>query len=173
MLAGNQQAVEALYVRYNKMIYNTALSYVQNPQDAEEITQDVFVTVYLKADTFKGQSKLSTWMYRITINKALDKLAKVKRRPQVSAELKSYHRVEFRHPGILKEQQEKAAYLFRAIDTLADAQKTAFILTHIEGLPQQEVAAIMNNSLKSVENLLLRARANLRKKLEGLHPEGK
>ena len=87
--------------------------------------------------------------------------------------MKEEHRIDFKHPGILLENQEKASYLFAAINELAETQKTAFILTYIEGLPQQEVASIMDNSVKSVESLLQRAKTNLKKKLISMYPEGK
>ena len=78
----------------------------------------------------------------------------------------------FDHPGILLEQKENARYLFEAIEELPETQKTVFILAHIEELPQKEIAAIMDLSLKAVESLLQRAKVNLRKKLGDLY-EGK
>ena len=66
------EALEHIYYQYNKRIYNTVLSYVQNIEDAEEITQDVFLEVYRSSENFKGDSSLSTWINRIAINKCLD-----------------------------------------------------------------------------------------------------
>jgi RNA polymerase sigma-70 factor (ECF subfamily) len=81
---------------------------------------------------------------------------------------------DFEHPGILLENKERAKILFRTIDTLSDNQKTAFILSFIEGLPRQEVANIMAISLKATESLLQRAKKNLREKLNILYyNEGK
>lgn len=77
---------------------------------------------------------------------------------------------DFVHPGVLAENREKARYLFKAIAALPENQKTAFVLTHIEDLPQKEVAEIMDLSLKAVESLLQRAKANLRKQLEDVRP---
>lgn len=170
---GNKAAFEVLYVKFKDKVYNTAISYLQNIEDAEEVTQDVFLSLFVKAQTFKGNSKVSTWIYRITVNKALNKLETRKRHPNTSTLLQDNFRIDFQHPGILLENQEKAAYLFGAIDTLAASQKTAFILTHIEGLPQQEVALVMQNTVKAVESLLQRAKINLKKKLMEHYPEGK
>lgn len=72
---------------------------------------------------------------------------------------------DFVHPGVLAENREKAGYLFKAIYSLPENQKTAFVLTHIEDLPQKEVAEIMDMTVKAVESLLQRAKANLRKQL--------
>jgi RNA polymerase sigma-70 factor (ECF subfamily) len=154
-------------------VYNTALCYLQNIEESEEITQDVFLTIFNKAASFKGNSKVSTWVYRITINKALNQIEKRNRRPICDSQLKENHRVDFEHPGVLLEQKEKSKYLFAVIDTLAETQKTAFILSYVENLPRQEVANIMKTSLKSVESLLQRAKTNLKKKLICIYPEGK
>ncbi len=157
---------------YNSKVYNTALSYLHCPEESKEITQDVFLTIFKKADSFKGNSKVSTWIYRITINKALNQIEKYKRRPSSDIPLKDHYRIDFEHPGVLLEHKENSKYLFAVIDTLVETQKTAFILSYIENLPRQEVANIMNTSLKSVESLLQRAKTNLKKKLISIYPEG-
>lgn len=157
---------------FKDKVYNTAISYLQNVEEAEEITQDVFLTIYSKASTFQGKSKVSTWIYRITINKSLNLIEKKNRRPKSDKEIQDFHKIDFQHPGILLENQEKAKYLFSVIDTLVENQKTAFILSYVEGLPRQEVADIMETTLKSVESLLQRAKTNLKKKLISIYPEG-
>jgi RNA polymerase sigma factor (sigma-70 family) len=170
---GNKLAFEELYSLFKDKVYNTAISYLQNIEDAEEVTQDVFLTLFAKAHTFKGNSKVSTWIYKIAVNKALNKLDQRNRKPNSNNKIEEYLSIDFQHPGILLENQEKATYLFNAIHSLNTTQKTAFILTYIEGLPQQEVALIMGNTLKSVESLLQRAKANLKKILIEHYPEGK
>ncbi|WP_262496955.1 RNA polymerase sigma factor [Formosa algae] len=169
---GNQKAFQELYLLYKSKVYNTALGYLQNVEEAEEITQDVFLSIFKRATTFKGQSKVSTWIYRITINKALNQIEKRNRRPKSNLEIQDYHQIDFQHPGILLENKEKAQYLFSVINTLIATQKTAFILSYVEGLPQQEVADIMETTVKSVESLLQRAKTNLKKKLISIYPEG-
>lgn len=154
-------------------MYNTALSYLQNIQDAEEITQDVFVSIFEKAHTFRNNSKVSTWIYRIAINKSLNLIDKRRRRPKAQSLIQDDARIEFHHPGIVLENKEKATILFATIDTLSENQKTAFILSYIEGLPRKVVAEIMETSLKSVESLLQRSKTNLRKKLISIYPKGK
>lgn len=170
---GDKKAFEELYILLKDKVYNTAISYLQNVEDAEEVTQDVFLSIFYKANTFNGSSKVSTWVYRMTINRSLDQINKSKRRPNSNDALKDIHLIDFKHPGILLENQEKASYLFTAINELVENQKTAFILTYVEDLPQQEVALIMENSVKSIESLLQRAKTNLRKKIISMYPEGK
>lgn len=170
---GDCNAFSSLYSSYKNKVYNTAIGYVQNVEEAEEITQDVFLTIYEKAATFRGKSSVSTWIYRITVNRSLNQLGKRKTRPISGEEIKDVHRVDFDHPGVKLENREKSKLLFAAIDKLPINQKSAFLLSYVEGLPRQEVADITEASLKSVESLLQRAKANLRKQLISIYPEGK
>lgn len=176
---GSEQALAQLYGAYAEKVYNTLISYTKNEEDAQELTQDVFLTLFRSASQFRFDSSVSTWVYRIAVNKALDFLRKqnaAKRQGVFTSLFTRSGEVlleppDFHHPGIKLEQKEQAALLFRVIDTLPDKQKTAFILTQMEGLPQQEVAQIMETSRKSVESLVQRAKANLKKSLEKYAPE--
>ena len=76
---GDQMGFTALMDLYQNMVYNTALGIVQNEEDADDITQEVFEQVYISIGLFKGQSKLSTWLYKITITKSLDHIKKKKK----------------------------------------------------------------------------------------------
>jgi RNA polymerase sigma-70 factor (ECF subfamily) len=157
------------------MVYNLALNYVQNVEDAEEITQDVFVSVYQSLHSFQENSSLSTWMYRITINKSLDFLKSKQRKKRFalltslffdnSNDLK-HNPPECNHPGILLEHKEALGKLFKVINELPNKQKTALILHKIEQKSQAEVAEIMNISPKAAESLIQRAKTNLSKKLD-------
>ncbi|MCX6183344.1 MAG: RNA polymerase sigma factor [Bacteroidetes bacterium] len=165
---------EALYHQHKRMVYNLALSYLQNHEDAQEVTQDVFVSVHQSIEGFNKQSTFSTWIYRITINKALDFIRAKNRKKRFaffsslfhenSGEVK-YESVGFDHPGVELENKEALENIFAQINTLPENQKTALILSKIEKLSQVEVAEIMNLSAKAVESLLGRAKENLMKKL--------
>lgn len=168
--SGNAEAFQCFYELFSSKVYNTAISYAQNEQDAEEITQDVFTKIFRSANQFKGNSKVSTWVYRITVNTSLNFLKHKKRFSFLSFGLDKKDQSDFDHPGILLENQENAKLLFKVIDTLPDKQKTAFILSFVEELPRQEVADIMEMSLKALESLLQRAKANLRIKLQKYYP---
>lgn len=167
---GNQQAFATLYKLYASKAYNTALSYTKNPEDAEEITQDVFIKIYKSMATFNGNSTLTTWIYRIVINTSLNYLKKNKRLSQYKNSITDIQTIEFEHPGVILENKENAKALYRAMDCLADTQKSAFILSYIEGLPRKEVAVIMDTSLKAIESLLQRAKKNMRIELENMYP---
>lgn len=170
IILGDKQSFEKLYDIFSEKVYNTAISYVQNEIDAQEITQDVFVNIFRYANKFRKESTVSTWIYRITINTSLNYLKRKKRSSFLSFGEKTPDKPDFNHPGISLEKQENARLLFQVIDTLPEKQKTAFILSYIEELPRQEVADIMKISLKAVESLLQRAKKNLRNKLEKLYP---
>lgn len=148
---------------------------VQDHGNAEDITQEVFITVFRSVLSFNGKSALSTWIYRITVNKCLDHLraqGRQKRQGVFSIFFQgepAYEKPVFDHPGVKLEHKENAKYLFAAIDTLPDNQRTVFVLVHVEDLPQKEVAEIMNVSVKAVESLLQRAKANLRRKLGDIY----
>lgn len=171
---GDETAFKFIVEEYQDLVYNTAIGIVQNEEDAEDVAQEAFVQVYQSIHNFKGESKLSTWLYRITVTKALDHERKKKRKKR-SAILKRIFLTEedneietpdFNHPGVLLDQKENAAELFRAIRKLPENQKVAFVLNKLEGLSYQEISEVMNTSLSSVESLLHRAKTNLKKNLE-------
>jgi RNA polymerase sigma-70 factor (ECF subfamily) len=172
--------LQELYTSYSKQVFNLALQYVQNREDAEEITQDVFVKVHQNLETFKHESKHSTWIYRITINTSLDYLKAKKRKKRFgiftslfhseSSEIK-YESISFEHPGVALEQREALENLFRCINELPENQKTALILHKIEQQSQAEIAEVMQLTPKAVESLIQRAKASLEKKLKS--SEGK
>lgn len=165
--------------QYQERVYNTALSFVKNASDAEELAQDVFLTVWDSISGFKGESSLSTWVYRITVTKSLD-LIRSRRAGKRFAFFSSltndkneikHHPVNWAHPGILQENKEKAVYLFNAIDQLPENQKVAFTLSKLEQLSQKEIAEVMQIKEGAVESLLQRAKQNLRKYLEDIYDD--
>ncbi|MBO0947814.1 RNA polymerase sigma factor [Fibrella forsythiae] len=171
---GDEGAFRQLYDLTKGRVYNTALGYVRNREDAEEITQDVYIEAFRSLGTFNREASVTTWLYRITVNKSID-FVRHQQRQKRFAFLTSlfnpktgaveHDATEAVHPGVLLEHQENAQILFRAIDKLADKQKTAYILTRVEGLNNMEAAAVMNITVGAVESLLQRANATLKKQL--------
>jgi RNA polymerase sigma-70 factor (ECF subfamily) len=170
---GDETAFKKLVDEWQDMVYNTALGIVQNADDADDITQEVFIQVYQSVSSFKGDSKFSTWIYRITVSKALDHEKKKKRKKRFGfvqglfggQEEEQLHPVEFNHPGVELEKKERANELFTALKKIPDNQRIAFTLHKLEGQSYQEVAEIMNTTLYAVESLMGRAKANLKKEL--------
>jgi RNA polymerase sigma factor (sigma-70 family) len=170
---GAQQAFNQLVEAYQHMVYNVALGIIQQQQEAEDIAQEVFIQVHQSIKDFKGEAKLSTWLYRITITKSLDWQRRKTRKKRfgimqnlfgLNNEV-MYETPEFYHPGVAMENKEQAAVLFKAISILPDNQKIAFTLNKVEGLSYQDVADVMNVTVASVEAYLHRAKENLRKQL--------
>jgi RNA polymerase sigma factor (sigma-70 family) len=174
---GEQQAFKSVVDLYQDMVYNTIISIVQNEADAEDITQEVFVQVYQSVSSFKGESKFSTWLYRISITKALDNEKRKRRKKRFAFVQRlfgengeaQYHPVEFNHPGVILDNKEKAGELFKALQKIPDSQRIAFTLSKIEGLSNNEIAEIMNTSFYAVESLLARAKTNLKKELKNYY----
>jgi RNA polymerase sigma factor (sigma-70 family) len=171
-MAENSDSFFIVYNQYKLLVYNVALNYVQNCEDAEEITQDVFVQLHQSLHKFEQKSTLKTWIYRITINKSLDfiKHKNSKKRffifgTKSNSEIELQNITTFEHPGILLENQENAAILYATINELTENQKTAFILSKLDGLSNPEIAAIMEVSISSVESLIFRAKSTLKEKL--------
>ncbi|WMJ72632.1 RNA polymerase sigma factor [Cytophagaceae bacterium ABcell3] len=171
-MALSEEILKEIYELHKAQVYNTALGMVQNVSDAEEITQDVFVDVFFNIQKFEGKSALRTWIYRITVNKSLDHLKSNKRKkrfawltslfdPESGKVL--HEQADFSHPGVKLENQENSAILFTEINKLPENQKTAFILSQMEGLSGKEISKIMEVSESAVESLLVRAKKNLRK----------
>jgi RNA polymerase sigma factor (sigma-70 family) len=168
---------DELYENYSNQVFNLALQYVQNREDAEEITQDVFVSVHRSLHKFDNRSLHSTWIYRIAINKSLDYLRAKKRRnffsklfPLTFNSVEQSQQTMFNHPGVDLEEKENLQRLFNCLNSLPEKQKTALILMRIEGKSQKETAEIMKLSPKAVESLVQRGKKNmsdLLKKNEG------
>lgn len=165
---------ETIYNEFRQLVYNLALSYVHNEEDAQDITQEVFVKVYQRYSAYKPHlSSLKTWIYQITISHCLDiiKARKSKKRfgfitglfaPDTSEPISEA--AHFDHPGVALEDKEAIQRLFALIDTLPDNQRTVLILTKVEDRSVKEVADIMQLSPKAVESLLQRAKVNFSKK---------
>ncbi|MEK6155594.1 RNA polymerase sigma factor [Flavobacteriaceae bacterium 3-367] len=176
---GDQRAYLQLLEAYQQKVFNTCISFVPNAADAEDIAQEVFIEVFNSVSKFKGDAKLSTWIYRISVNKSLEFIRKKKAKKRfgfmqsilgndIPIDRRSYF-TEFDHPGILLENKEKNEILFRAIHSLPDSQRVVFTLHNIEGRSYKEVAEVTGKSISSVESLMFRAKKSLRQLLEAYY----
>jgi RNA polymerase sigma factor (sigma-70 family) len=174
---GDETAFKRLVEEWQDMIYNTVVSIVQDDDAADDITQEVFIQVFQSISSFKGDAKISTWLYRIAVSKALDYERKQKRKKRFAFVQRLFgdagnvdvHPADFVHPGILLERKESAAGLFSALKKIPDTQRAAFTLHKLEGLSYQEIAAVMNTTLAGVESLMGRAKKNLQKELTAFY----
>ncbi|WP_299123770.1 sigma-70 family RNA polymerase sigma factor [uncultured Winogradskyella sp.] len=160
---------------FQQKVFGTCISFVPNKEDAEDIAQEVFVEVFNSINKFKGDSKLSTWIYRITTNKCLEFIRRknTKKRFAFLQSItgnaipfdKTNYFTDINHPGILLENKELNATLFKAINSLPESQSVVFILHKIDGKSYQEIAEITKRSLSSVESVMFRAKKNLQNRL--------
>ena len=173
--AKDNLAFRELVQRYQLMVYKACYNLLNHQQDAEDIAQEVFIEVFESVGQFRQQSKFSTWLYRIAINKSLNYLRKNKWKNMVNS-------IEHFFSGdknVNLEIEDKSAndspysidYIERgkllqaAIDALPENQKIAFTLNKFDELSYQEITEVMNLSLASVESLIHRAKINLQKNL--------
>lgn len=170
---------KTIVLEYQDRVYNTCLGFLRNEEDAEDVAQEVFMEVYRSIDSFKGDAMLSTWIYRIAVNKSLEEIRKRKRKKRwamltsFDPNIHDRKAVESIHPGVLIENKERAKVLFRAIDALPEQQKVAFTLFHVEGMDYETIAKTMDKSLSSVESLMHRAKVNLKKLLYQYYQQDK
>tara|TARA_B110000967_G_scaffold23650_1_gene21814 strand:+ start:1327 stop:1908 length:582 start_codon:yes stop_codon:yes gene_type:complete len=177
--SGNQAAFSLLIDDYQQKVFHTCISFVPNKEDAEDIAQEVFLEVYKSIGKFKGNSKLSTWIYKICTNKCLEFIRKknAKKRLVFMQRIlgneipldKTNFFTEFNHPGILLEHKEQSETIYLAINTLPESQKTVFTLAKLDGKTYQEIAEITGKSMSSVESIMFRAKKNLQKKLANFY----
>jgi len=164
--AGNDTAFKTLMERYQQQLFRTVMGFVHTKEDAEDVTQEVFISVYRSLHTFQGESEFSTWLYRITVNMSLNFLrSNRKKRLLDSLEALFTLRSDEKTPLEELESAERDRRIRKAIDSLPEKQRMAFILSRYEELPQKKIAAVMNRSEGAVEQLLQRAKENLQKKL--------
>ena len=170
----NRKAIGYLVNNYQKKVTKTAYYFVSNMEDAEDLSQEVFIEIIKSISRYKKKSSLSTWIYRITVNKSLDHLRKQKRRNilqtmgsflNVSSDRTNRDDNRLAIMDTRNVDKEKREILDSAVNSLPENQKIAFILNKYEELAYKEIADIMNLSLSSVESLIHRAKLNLQKKL--------
>lgn len=168
--SGDPRAFTLLVDQYADSIYRLVMSIVQHQEEAEDITQEVFTTVFTSIGKFKGDSLLSTWMYRIAVNKCQEMLRKQSRQKRsgkhVSYDIAGQHHVAvqsaYMHPQQELENNERAQILIGALNQLPEQQRIAFTMHKIDGFSYEEIAEILDTSLSAVESLIFRGRKQLK-----------
>ena len=179
----DEGAFNEIVSRYTDKIYRLALKITRNPSDAEEVLQEVFLTLIEKLYTFREDSKFSTWLYRVAANTSYLNL-KAKRKYVKNISLESY--APYNEDGSLTGiqindwsnlpdevllSQEGAEIIEKAINELPEPYRVVFHLRDVEGLKNEEVGEILGLSLPAVKSRILRARLFLRDKLSGYFNE--
>lgn len=168
--AGDTNAFEALVVAYQKQVYNLALRTVGNEEDAADMTQEVFLRAYRALGTFRGESKFSVWLYRLTTNVCIDFLRSRRRHPTVSltASEDDDEQPQFDLPAdesVGPEQQltrsEMRRSVARGLDSLPDDARKILILRELDGLSYAEIGKVLRLEAGTVKSRLFRARRRL------------
>jgi RNA polymerase sigma-70 factor (ECF subfamily) len=173
---GDHESFRRLVERHRVRVQRICLGFVKNPEEAEDLTQDVFFQIYRSSGGFRGDSAVSTWIYRIAVNHSLNRLRKRRRQAWFqffSESDASAHRLEdvpsrSDSPEVLAQKQERIAMLQKALGRLPESQRVAFTLHKVRGMSYEEVARIMDASLSAVESRIHRAKLNLQKYLVDL-----
>jgi len=174
LVNGQAGAFRELVERHQHKLINICYRFVHNKSEAEDLAQETFLEVYRSIDRFRGQSSLSTWIYRIAVSKSLDFVRKQSREKR-GGRLKALLRLDDSTieipapsstvPDRVMEQKERQRVLQSALARLPDKQHVAFVLSKYDGLSYQEIAETMKTSVSSVESLIHRAKNNLQKGL--------
>lgn len=169
ILEGDEIAFRRMVDQYKDLVMSACFGYVHNRQDAEDLAQEVFVEVFRSIKNFRGDSRLSTWLYRIATTKSMDLLKSRKRQKRGAFfqsasldEVNVQRHVERETPQDVVEQKERLGVLQDAMDQLPDKQRIAFTMSQYDGMSSKEVAEIMELKPNAVDALLFRARANMR-----------
>lgn len=175
---GNESAFNEIVSRYANKIYGFALRITRNSSDAEEVFQEVFLTLTKKLDTFRGESKFSSWLYRITVNASYMYLRSQKKH-ESNISLENYYPYDEKgtlmgrvmekdwssRPDIIIFSNEALKIIDKSINELPESYRTVFHLRDVEGLSNEEVADILEISIPAVKSRLHRARLFLRDRL--------
>ena len=171
---GDERSFRELVERSKINVYRLAYDLTGNRSDAEDISQDVFVRAYRALPGFRGDSKWSTWLYRITLNICMDHKRTMKRRPITSPGVEIDETLRDNHPPGTPGPDQSAEsallrqYIQRALTSLTHQERTVFILRHYHDLTLKQIAETMQIADGTVKSYLFRAIQRLRKELAPL-----
>ncbi len=169
ILNGDKQAYTLLVKRYQQKVFRLCMGFMHNPDDAADLTQEVFIKAYQKLSTYKGDSKFSTWLYRVSVNMAINS----QRKQKIRATFNFYDNgnetqqiADTRYADENINELEQKQMVKKILDSLPASQRKAIVLSHYEELSNKELAEVMGLSVKASESLLYRARSNMQKMIK-------
>ena len=183
ILQGDKEKFRMLVEQYQQMVFRTCMGFLHDKDDADDLTQDIFIQAYQSLHGFKGDSAFSTWIYRIAVNASLNRVRKNSGNPilnRLDSLFGSGKEKEISLPAFDNEnpesiliRQEHSKWVQNALDSLPENQRTAIVLSKYDDLSQKEIAEIMKTTEGAVEALIQRAKTNLREKLSSSYKKNK
>jgi RNA polymerase sigma-70 factor, ECF subfamily len=172
--AGDKNAFEILFNRYKDLVYSVCCRFIEDKDDANDISQDIFIKLYHSLGSFQYNSKFSTWIYKICVNHCLNILRKKKRNRILSLdyilekfgwEMTPEFEDKSTNPEKNFEKNEELEIFQKALRDLPEKQKAALILNKFDGLKNSEISKIMDCPLSTVDSLIFRAKKNISEKI--------
>ena len=171
-----------LVERHQPIVFRTCMGFLHNKEDADDLTQDIFIQTYQTLTSYKGDASFSTWIYRIAVNACLNKV----RKSSKNSFLQRFENVfggekskEYSFPSADENPEalliniEQKELVEKALNSLPEKQRIAIVLSKYDDLSQKEIAEIMETTEGAVEALIQRAKANLREKLSSFYKKKK
>ena len=180
IVSGQTERFEELVELYKDRIYNMAFRFTANAHEAQDLTQEIFITLFKNLCSFKGQSALATWIYRVSLNRCLDWKRRQKRRPFIFSpkrredvqDMLDKASKPFDSPEDDYFKREESRELHQAVKSLPEKYQTVIILFHFQRLSYQEISHILELPPRTVETRLYRGKMMLRKALSGQTENG-
>jgi RNA polymerase sigma-70 factor (ECF subfamily) len=173
--SNDREAFYELVALYKDGVITTCYRFLLNKEDAEDISQEVFVEVYQSIGSFRGDSKISTWIYRIAVTKCLNELKKRQRKKRFASLSKVLHINELAQwisGGTLADSEIHEEEMWKEVglvlNKLPENQRVAYTLSRIDGFSNTEIAELMDTSLVAVESLIYRANKKVTQQLIAL-----
>ena len=179
IIKGEKEYFREIVNKYKSVVYNHSRNFLRNAQEAEDATQEIFINIFNNLKKFRGDSKLSTWIYRITVNTCKNKLKQIKRlkaniideiinedEDESKKMIEDIRENKDKEPDNIFTQKNLRTVIYKKMKELTEEQRTVIILRDINGLSYEEIAKVMKISVSAVKSKLFRARENLREKLE-------
>lgn len=173
--SGDQKEFEKLVIQFENQVFNLCAYLLNNKTEAEDVTQDVFILIYQSLKNFKGDSKISTWIYRITVNKCKEVIRYKSRKKRFGIVIDLFERNNStlisneRTPEQILFEDERTKKILDAIESLPASQRIAYTLHNMDDFSYKEISELMKVSISSVESLIFRAKKNLKSKLYTLY----
>lgn len=159
-LEGDRESYGTLVARHQRAVFNVALRMLKDFQDAQDLTQTVFIKAYEKLDTYKAEHKFFSWIYRMTVNEALNNLKRSRRFEGLGESTE--HLLAEQRPEQDYEESETSRNLQRALMLLQNEHRAVIVLKHLEELSYEEIGYILGLPVKTVKSRLFTARQVLK-----------